>query len=277
MTIRNLDSLFKPRSIAVIGASQNLGTVGSVVVKNLHTGGFSGTIYLVNPKYASFEGQPVYADVAALPGVPDLAVIATPPASVPGLISQLGRRGTKGAVVITAGFTSDSGSALKQAMLDAAQPHLLRIVGPNCLGLLVPPLGLNASFAHLQPHRGGLAFIAQSGAILTSVIDWARPRGIGFSRMVSLGDMADVDFGDMLDYLSTDPETSAILLYIEMVTHARIGGAYRREDETSRCDQGRTPCRVGARCRLTYGSDGWVGSGLRRRLPARRLAPCAGP
>ena len=221
MTIRNLDSLFKPRSIAVIGASPNLGTVGSVVVKNLHTGGFSGTIYLVNPKYASFEGQPVYADVAALPGVPDLAVIATPPASVPGLISQLGRRGTKGAVVITAGFTSDSGSALKQAMLDAAQPHLLRIVGPNCLGLLVPPLGLNASFAHLQPHRGGLAFIAQSGAILTSVIDWARPRGIGFSRMVSLGDMADVDFGDMLDYLSTDPETSAILLYIEMVTHAR--------------------------------------------------------
>ena len=221
MTIRNLSCLFKPRSVAVIGASPTPGTMGSVVVKNLRAGGFSGVIYLVNLKHATIGGQPVYPDVTALPEIPDLAVIATPPSTVPGLISQLGRRGTKGAVVITAGFTGDDGSELRRVMLNAARPHLLRIVGPNCLGLLVPPLGLNASFAHLQPNRGGLAFIAQSGAILTSVIDWTRPRNIGFSHMVSLGDMADVDFGDMLDYLSTDRETSAILFYIEMVTHAR--------------------------------------------------------
>jgi acetyltransferase len=221
MTIRNLDSLLKPRSVAVIGASPEPGTVGSVLVKNLRTGGFSGPIYLVNPRHAAIEGQAVYSDVGALPEAPGLAVIATPPSTVPSLVSHLGQRGTKGVVVITAGFTGDNGSKLKQAMLDAAQPHLIRIVGPNCLGLLAPPLGLNASFAHLQPHRGGLAFIAQSGAILTSVIDWTRPRGIGFSHMISLGDMADVDFGDLLDYLSTDRETSAILLYVEMVTHAR--------------------------------------------------------
>ena len=221
MTIRNLASLLKPRSVAVIGASPNAGTVGSVLVKNLRCGGFSGPIYLVNPRHTTIDGQAVYPDVAALPEAPDLAVIATPPATVPGLISQLGQRGTKGVVVITAGFGGAEGSKLRQTLLDAAQPHLLRIVGPNCLGLLVPPLGLNASFAHLQPHRGGLAFIAQSGAILTSVIDWTRPRGIGFSHMVSLGDMTDVDFGDLLDYFSTDSDTTAILLYVEMVTHAR--------------------------------------------------------
>ena len=192
-----------------------------MLVENLRCGGFSGPIYLVNPRHTTIDGQAVYPDVATLPEAPGLAVIATPPATVPGLISQLGQRGTKGVVVITAGFGSTEGSKPRQALLDAAQPHLLRIVGPNCLGLLVPPLGLNASFAHLQPHRGGLAFIAQSGAILTSVIDWTRPRGIGFSHMVSLGDMADVDFGDLLDYFSTDNDTTAILLYVEMVTHAR--------------------------------------------------------
>lgn len=221
MTIRNLESVLEPRSVAVVGASPSPGTVGSVLVKNLRNGGFSGQLYLVNPRHATIDGQAVYPDVAALPETPDLAVIATPPATVPGLISQLGQRGTKGVVVITAGFTGDEGSKLRREMLEAAQPHLLRIVGPNCLGVLMPPLGLNASFAHLQPRRGGLAFIAQSGAMLTSVIDWTRPRGIGFSHMVSLGDMADVDFGDLLDYLSTDRATSAILLYVEMVTHAR--------------------------------------------------------
>jgi acetyltransferase len=221
MTIRNLDSLLKPGSVAVIGASPTPGTVGSVLVKNLHLAGFVGPLHLVNPRHATIDGHAVYPDVAALPDTPDLAVIATPPSTVPGLISQLGQRGTRGVVVITAGFTGEEGSRLKQGMLDAAQPHLLRIVGPNCLGVLVPPLGLNASFAHLQPHSGGLAFIAQSGAILTSVIDWTRPSRIGFSHMVSLGDMADVDFGDLLDYLSTDPKTTAILMYVEMVTHAR--------------------------------------------------------
>jgi len=221
MTIRNLDRMFKPRSVAVIGASPQPATVGSVVVANLRSGGYQGTLSLVNPKYTMIDGLPVYASVGMLPETPDLAVIATPRSAVPGLIAELGARGTRAAVVITAGFSGEDGVRLRQAMLDASRPHLLRILGPNCLGLLSPPLGLNASFAHIQPLRGRLAFLAQSGAIITSVVDWTRPRGIGFSHLVSLGDMADVDFGDLLDYLATDPATDAILLYVEMVTHAR--------------------------------------------------------
>jgi acetyltransferase len=221
MTVRNLDRMFKPRSVAVIGASPQPATVGSVVVANLRGGGYQGNLSLVNPKYATIDGLPAYANIAALPEAPDLAVIATPRPTVPGLIAELGARGTKAAVVITAGFSGEDGVRLRQAMLDASRQHLLRILGPNCLGLLVPPLGLNASFAHIQPVRGRLAFIAQSGAIITSVIDWTRPRGIGFSHLVSLGDMADVDFGDLLDYFATDPVTDAILLYVEMITHAR--------------------------------------------------------
>jgi len=157
-----------------------------------------------------------------LPLTPDLAVIATPPKTVPGIIHQLGERGTKAAVVITAGLneTLPDGSSVKQTMLDAARPHLLRIIGPNCLGVLVPGIGLNASFAHIDPLPGKLAFVAQSGAVVTSVIDWATTRGIGFSHLVALGDMSDVDFGDMLDYLANDPGTSAILLYIEAITDA---------------------------------------------------------
>jgi acetyltransferase len=181
MTTRNVDRLLEPRSVVVVGASPNPGTVGSVLVSNLRSAGFAGPLHLVNPRHDTIDGCAVYPDVAAVPEPADLAVIATPQSTVPGLVSQLGQRGTKGVVVITAGFTGEEGSRLKQAMLDAARPHLVRIVGPNCLGVLVPSLGLNASFTHLPPHRGGLAFIAQSGAILTSVIDWTRPRGIGFT------------------------------------------------------------------------------------------------
>src|SRR5690606_16290406 len=159
---------------------------------------------------------PCYPSVEALPGTPDLAVIATPPHTVPKLIEELGRKGTRAAVVITAGVRGD----LQQAMLDASRPHLLRIQGPNCIGLMVPGIGLNASFSHRAPVPGDLAFLSQSGALATAVIDWAVDRQIGFSHVVSLGDMADVDFGDMLDYLAGDPKSRAILLYMEAVTHA---------------------------------------------------------
>ena len=178
----------------------------------------------VNPKYQAIEGVLTYPSIDALPLVPDLAVISTPPETVPGIIEALGRKGTRAAVVITAGFGESEeavGRALQQALLDSARPYLLRIIGPNCLGILVPGIGLNASFAHLTPAKGPIAFVAQSGAIITSVMDWAERRGIGFSHLVSLGDMADVDFGDLLDYLASNPETRAILLYIEAVTEAR--------------------------------------------------------
>ncbi len=223
MTIRNLEFAFKPRSVALIGASQRENSVGRMLFENLLAGGFGGPVMPVNPHDAEILGHAAYRSVADLPSTPDLAVIATPAATVPALIAELGKRGTKAAVVISAGFTEqgNEGAALQQRMLDAAKPHLLRVVGPNCVGVLAPGGKLNASFAPLTPRAGNVAFVTQSGALLTAVLDWADSRGIGFSHLVSLGGMADVDFGDMLDYLANDEATHAILLYVEAITHAR--------------------------------------------------------
>src|SRR5437773_4165620 len=155
MSIRNFEKLFRPRSVALIGAGDRPGSVGAVVLRNLRRGGFRGELMLVNPHHETLDGLSVYPNVAALPSVPDLAVIVTPPATVPGLIAELGARGTKAAVVITAGFgeLGEEGRGLQQAALDAARPNLLRLVGPNCVGILVPPIGLDASFSHLAPPR----------------------------------------------------------------------------------------------------------------------------
>jgi acetyltransferase len=224
MTVRNLDFLFKPRSIVLIGASAKARSVGSVLARNLLSGGFQGQVHLVNPHCECINGVPVCHDIGDLPTPAELAIIATPPATVPGIIARLAQAGTQAAVVITAGFAElpgPEGAALVQAMLDAARPHLFRIIGPNCIGIMVPRLGLNAGFAHTDPLQGRIAFVAQSGAIVTSVLDWAKSRGIGFSHLVSLGNMVDVDFGDMLDYLASDLHAQAILLYIEAVTNAR--------------------------------------------------------
>ena len=160
-----------------------------------------------------------YPSVGALPEAPDLAVIATPAQTVPDLIAELGAMGTRAAVVLSAGLTEANG--LKQAMLDAAQPHCLRVIGPNCFGLFVPPIGLNASFAHIAPETGKLALLSQSGAIISAVLDWSTNRHIGFSAVVSLGEMADVDVADLLDMLAGDRDTHAILMYLETVPHAR--------------------------------------------------------
>lgn len=216
MTIRNLEFLFAPKSVALIGASPQSGSVGKIVAANLAGGGFTGQIWYVNPKYPAIDDRPCFKSVAELPGVPDLAVIATPAATVAELIDELGKRGTRAAVVITAGVTP----TLRRAMLEAARPYLLRIQGPNCLGLMLPPIGLDASFGNRAPLAGEIAFVSQSGALITAIVDWAAGRGIGFSHVVSLGDMADIDFGDVLDYLAGDAQSHAILLYIEQVTHA---------------------------------------------------------
>ena len=224
MSIRNLEHLFRPQSIAVIGASETPRSVGATVLHNLIDGKFAGAIMPVNPKHGELAGIKVYPTVASLPTVPELAVICTPPATVPALIGELGARGTKAALVITAGLgmSKDSqGRTLKEAMLAAARPHLLRILGPNCVGLLVPGLGLNASFAHTGALPGKIAFVSQSGALVTAVLDWAKSRGIGFSKFISLGDSSDVDAGDVLDYLGSDAETHSILLYLESITAAR--------------------------------------------------------
>ena len=219
MTIRNLEYAFRARSVAIIGASPREGSVGLFVTKNVREAGFKGPIWPVNPKHETISDLPCYKDVASLPAAPDLAVIATPAPTVPGLIAQLGERGTRAAVVLTAGLTRESG--LRQQMLDAARPHMLRIIGPNCLGLFVPGIGLNASFAHIAPQPGKLAFLSQSGALASAVLDWAVDRKIGFSSVVSLGDMADVDVADMLDMLAGDSNTRAILLYMETVYNTR--------------------------------------------------------
>ncbi|MCB1741497.1 MAG: bifunctional acetate--CoA ligase family protein/GNAT family N-acetyltransferase [Gammaproteobacteria bacterium] len=224
MSIRNLNHLLKPKSVALIGASKTPGSVGAVLARNLFKSGFDGPVMPVNPRHQAIEGVLTYPDIESLPVAPDLVVVSTPPDSVPGIIAAAAARGSRAAVVITAGFAEladTRGATLQQALLDAARPSLLRVVGPNCVGLMVPGLGLNASFAHLSPRPGTVAFVAQSGAVLTSVIDWAETRGIGFSHLVSLGDMCDVDFGDLLDYLANDPGTRAILLYIEAVSDAR--------------------------------------------------------
>ncbi|MEI9993501.1 MAG: bifunctional acetate--CoA ligase family protein/GNAT family N-acetyltransferase [Rhizomicrobium sp.] len=224
MSVRNLGSIFRPASIALIGASTRPHSVGAVIADNLRAAGFDGPVLPVNPKHRAVAGALAYPDVAALPLAPELAIICTPAETVPGLIAELGARGTKAAIVISAGFGEAAeahGHALQQAMLDAAKPYLMRIVGPNCLGVLSTPRRLNASFAQAAPLPGQVAFVAQSGAMVTTVLDWANGRGIGFSHLVSLGDMSDVDFGDMLDYLATDDSTSAILLYVEAVTQAR--------------------------------------------------------
>ena len=217
MSIRNLDSLFDPASIAVFGASLRANSVGATVWRNLSDGSYPGTLFAINPRYTTLGSHAVYASVADLPAAPDLAVICTPPNSVAGLIDALGRRGTRAAVVVTAGMDR----AQKQAMLDSARQHLLRILGPNCIGLLAPHKGINASFAHVNALPGDLAFVSQSGALVTAMLDWAQGRKIGFSHFVSLGEHADVDFGDMLDYLASDAKTRAILMYAESIESPR--------------------------------------------------------
>ena len=217
MSIRHLDRLLEPRSVAVIGASDRVGSVGATVWRNLRAGTFQGPIHGVNPKRATLDGTVVYASPSDLPEVPDLAVLCTPPDTVPGLIDALGRLGTRAAIVMTAGLSA----AQKQAMRDAARPHLLRLLGPNCIGLLSPHIGLNASFAHTDAAPGDMAFVSQSGALVTAVLDWAKSRRIGFSHLVSLGERADVDFGDLLDHLASDARTRSILLYIESIESPR--------------------------------------------------------
>ncbi len=224
MSIRNLNYLFQPKSIAVIGASIHPNKIGWVVTKNLLSAEFTGPIMPVNPKYTSVAGVLCYSEISKLPLCPELAVICTPAQTVPQIIQELERKGTKAAIVLTAGVSDVFGKLDKvesKEFTEEVAKYNIRILGPNCLGLIAPRSGLNASFSHIPALPGSIAFISQSGALCTAVLDWAYERSIGFSHLVSLGDCADVDFADMLDYLSGDPNTNSILLYIEAITDAR--------------------------------------------------------
>ncbi|WP_376691337.1 bifunctional acetate--CoA ligase family protein/GNAT family N-acetyltransferase [Wenzhouxiangella sp. EGI_FJ10409] len=224
MSIRHLDRMFRPRSVAVFGASDRPGSIGQAVFANLLDGGFEGGLYPVNRRHREVAGRAVFRKAKDLPEVPDLGVICTPPETVPGLIEDLGAFGTRAAVIITAGFdeaSADAGRDLAAEMLEHAGRHGLRFLGPNCVGLMVPGQGLNASFAPGRPAPGRLAFVTQSGALATTVLDWAAEREIGFSAFVSLGNGLDVDHGDVIDYLGSDARTRSILLYMEALTDGR--------------------------------------------------------
>ena len=218
-----LAPLFEPDSVAIIGATERAGAIGAVLLDNMISAGFAGALYPVNPKYRWVRGRRCYRGVAELPQPTDLAVVATPPPSVPRIIEECGRAGMRAAVVITAGFseTGPEGAALERAVLDNAKRYGLRLLGPNCLGLMRPAIGLNATFAHGTAVPGSLGIVSQSGAICTALLDWARPSRIGFSSVVSLGGSADLDFGEIVDYLTYDPKTEQILLYIEGIRSAR--------------------------------------------------------
>lgn len=213
------DAFFNPSSIALVGASTREGSVGAIVARNLIAGAGS-KVHLVNPKGGEIDGHPLLPSVEALPVAPELGVVVVPAAGVPGVVDALGRRGCKAVVVISAGLGRGPGS-LGDSSVAIARGHGMRLIGPNCIGVLAPNFGLNASFAQRPGRRGDLALISQSGAILTSVLDWAERNEVGFSGLASIGDALDIGFAELLDHFALDHQTRAILLYVEAVRDAR--------------------------------------------------------
>ena len=218
-----LSPLFSPRSVAVIGASNRIDSVGGVVFKNMLESGYQGKLYAVNPNHPEIQGQHAYAGIEQIEETVDLAVIITRAATVPNIIEMCGKHGVRFALVLSAGFseTGPQGTALERAIVENARRYGMRLIGPNCLGILCPETGLNATFSKGRAKAGGLALISQSGAFCTAIMDWARPNDVGFSSIISLGAAAGMDFGEILDYLASDPHTQSILLYIEGIQHAR--------------------------------------------------------
>ena len=223
MSEHYLKSLFIPASVAVVGASPRAASLGKAVLGNLRAGGFSGPILAINPKYAEIDGQPCYPDFASLPAPPDLAVVVTPAATVAAVLADAARAGTRHAVVLTAGFgeLGPNGKALEMEVARSARTNGLRMIGPNCLGLMRPDIGLNATFSRSAARAGQIALVSQSGAICAALTDWAWSAGIGFSSVVSLGAGTDLDFGEVLDFLMHDEATTSILMYVEGVRDAR--------------------------------------------------------
>ena len=218
-----LEVMFKPRSVAVIGATDRQGSVGRTILWNLISTSFGGTIFPVNPKYHSILGIKAYPNVAAIPDEVDLAVIVTPAKTVPDLIQQCADKGVRAAIIISAGFkeTGPEGVALEEKILKIARKSGMRIVGPNVLGVMNPITGLNATFAGTMARPGSVGFISQSGALLTAILDWSFHENVGFSAFVSVGSMLDVGWGDLIHYLGDDPNTRSIVIYMESIGDAR--------------------------------------------------------
>ncbi|WP_335901087.1 bifunctional acetate--CoA ligase family protein/GNAT family N-acetyltransferase [Shewanella algae] len=224
MSQRTLHTLFKPGSIAVIGASNRDKRAGNVVMKNLLSGGFAGPIMPVTPKYNAVMGVLAYPNIESLPIKPDLAIICTRASSVPAIVETLAQFGCKVAIIMASGMAdelNEQGENLLELTQANARRYGMRILGPNSLGMMLPPQGLNASLAHAGALPGKIAFVSQSAAICTTVLDWANNKGIGFSSFISLGDATDIDFDELLDFLGRDSRTSAIMLYIDSVNEKR--------------------------------------------------------
>jgi acetyltransferase len=223
MVTLNLDKIFNPKSIAIVGASDVETSVGYAIVKNLTKQGYKGKVYFVNIRKPEILGVKTYPTVMEIPEVVDLAMIATPAKTVPDVVEECGRAGIKGAIIVSAGFkeTGPDGKALETKILEKARKYGIRIIGPNCIGVMRPSLNLNATFVNKVPKPGKVAFLSQSGALGSAILDWAISENIGFSNFVSVGSMIDVDFGDLIDYFGTDSKTKSILMYAEVITEAR--------------------------------------------------------
>ena len=219
----SLKTFFKPQSVALIGATEKAGSVGRTILSNLIASPFGGTVYPVNPKRPSVLGVQAHKSISTIPEKVDLAVIVTPPKSIPGIIEECGEAGVPTAIVISAGFkeVGEEGAQLERELVAKAREYGMRIIGPNCLGVMSPVSGLNATFAAGMANKGRVSFIGQSGALITAILDWSLREGAGFSSIVSLGSMADVGWGDLIDYLGDDPDTDAIVIYMETVGDAR--------------------------------------------------------
>jgi acetyltransferase len=228
---RPLDFIFNPKSVAVIGATETAGSVGRTLLENLKNGPFPGEIFPVNPKRPSVLGIQAYPNITAVPHKPDLAVIITPPPSVPGIIRDCATIGVPGAIIISAGFKEigASGAELERQILLEAGKTGMRIVGPNCLGVMAPHTHFNATFAAGMARPGSVGFISQSGALCTAVLDWSLHENVGFSAFVSLGSMLDVGWGDLIYHLGDDPQTKSIVIYMETIGDARAFLSAARE------------------------------------------------
>ncbi len=218
-----LRSLFEPQSVAVIGASDREDSVGHFLFKNILNSGYQGRLYAINPGHDTVQGQIAHKSIEEIGARVELAIIATSPTTVPEIVEQCGRSGIKNVIIVSAGFseTGHSGAALERKTLEIARSYNVRVLGPNCLGIIRPELRLNATFLRASANVGNVALVSQSGAVCSAVLDWARSNNVGFSSVISLGSTADVDFGEILDYLVYDNRTHYILLYIEGIRNAR--------------------------------------------------------
>ncbi len=218
-----LDKIFNPKAVAVIGASNRQGAVGAQIFANLVEDGYTGKLFAVNPKHKTVHGRPCVKSVMEIDEPIDLAIVATPPQTLIGILKQCGRRKIPAVLILTAGFseTGKEGAKREQALLEVARRYNIRILGPNCLGIMRPSLKFNATFSKVNALPGNIALVSQSGAICVAILDWAIEEKLGFSAIASLGNAADIGFGDVLDFLALDPHTRSILLYIESVHNAR--------------------------------------------------------